>query len=168
MELSSEDQRDELLEKSSIPLEDDEQPVWMKPDLTKMRGTRISEKKSTTTTRPSQPTSRARTTGELPDPRVSNEKSRFGRGLNSGEVLGESLPRVGLDKMILTILFLNTQSINLKVDELKAKANILSTDLITATESLTNLTHTTAYLSFDNYSLVMRQDRQVKGGGGIL
>ena len=57
---------------------------------------------------------------------------------------------------------------NLKVDELKAEANILSPDIIAVTESWTNSTHTTAYLSFKDYSLVMRQDRQGKRGGGIL
>ena len=36
------------------------------------------------------------------------------------------------------------------------------------TESWTNSSHTNAYLSIDNYNLVMRQDRQGKGGGGIL
>ena len=37
VELKSEDQREELLEKSRILREDDEQPVKMKPDLTKMQ-----------------------------------------------------------------------------------------------------------------------------------
>ena len=56
----------------------------------------------------------------------------------------------------------------MKIDELDKEAKLLSPDVIAVTESWTNSAHTNAYLTFDDYSLVMRQDRQGKGGGGIL
>ena len=36
------------------------------------------------------------------------------------------------------------------------------------TESWTNDSHTDAYLAINNYSLILRQDRLGRGGGGIL
>ena len=120
-------------------------------------------------------------TGESPGHPASTGESRSGRrttGSREGErESSESKTRKqppgesragGNCRSVLKLLSLNARSVVLKIDKLKAEAIILDPDLIAVTEAWANASHTDAYLAIDNYSLVMRQDRQGKGGGGIL
>ena len=71
----------------------------------------------------------------------------------------------------LKLLYSNVQSINNKVDELRAIVDMENPDVIALTETWTNDTINDAYLHLDNYELVERRDRRdtVGGrGGGIM
>ena len=71
----------------------------------------------------------------------------------------------------LRVIYSNVQSLNNKVNELRAIANMESPDVIALTETWTNENITDAYLQLEGYELLARKDRTDTSrgrGGGIV
>ena len=77
----------------------------------------------------------------------------------------------GTGRKAVKVAFTNAQSINNKIDELRAIVNVIEPDIVAITESWTNESIGNELLMIDGFEMVAREDRKdTEGGrgGGIL